>query len=75
MLNALIAADSHDAAYQIAEVYAYRGQGDQAFEWLDRAHRQRDAGLACIKFDPLLAGLRKDPRYTNLLKNLRLPNG
>lgn len=75
MLNALIAADSHDAAYQIAEVYAYRGQADQAFRWLERAHQQRDAGLTCIKFDPLLTGLRKDPRYAALLKNVHLAVG
>ena len=31
-------------AYQIAEVYAYRGEPDKAFEWLDRAYEQRDAG-------------------------------
>lgn len=42
-------------AHQIAEAYAFRGEGDQAFVWLERAYRQRDAGLACcLKTDPLL---------------------
>ena len=33
------------AAYQIAAIYAYRGEKDQAFEWLERARRQGDGGL------------------------------
>ena len=36
-------------AYQIAEIYAWRGQNDEAFDWLDRAFRQRDGGLTYIK--------------------------
>ena len=47
------------AAYQIAEVYAYRGDKDKAFEWLDRARRQRDAGLAGLREDPLLTNLHR----------------
>ncbi len=61
-------------AYQIAEVYAYRGQVDQAFAWLDRAHKQYDGGLVFVKTDPMLQNLRSDPRYSQLLKNLNLPN-
>ena len=37
------------AAYQIAEVYASRGEVDRAFEWLERAYVQRDSGLSQIK--------------------------
>ena len=43
---------SDTAAYQIAEVYAYRGEVDRAFEWLERAYAQRDSGLSQIKGDP-----------------------
>lgn len=32
-------------AYLIAEVYAFRNQPDEAFEWLDRAYAKRDDGL------------------------------
>ena len=32
-------------AYQIAQVYAFRSESDEAFEWLDRAYAQRDSGL------------------------------
>jgi len=51
------------AAYQIAEAHAYRGDANQAFQWLERAYRQRDAGLASMKMDPLLRDLRADPRW------------
>lgn len=43
-----------DAAYQIAQVYAYCGESDKSFEWLERAYRQRDAGLPETKTDSLL---------------------
>ena len=55
------------AAYQIAEVYAYRGDKDKAFEWLERARRQRDPGLAGLRKDPLLPNLRDDPRWNSFL--------
>jgi len=69
----LIAKYDTDADYQIAQVYAYRGESDKSFEWLERAYKQRDAGLADIKTDPLFKNLRHDPRYTEFLKKMRLP--
>src|SRR5882762_4114994 len=59
--------------YQIAEVYAFRNQSDEAFEWLDRAYSQRDSGLILTKVDLLLKSLRHDPRYAALLKKLNFP--
>jgi tetratricopeptide (TPR) repeat protein len=61
------------AAYQIATVYAFRGEVDEAFAWLERAYAQRDGGLAEIKGDPLLRNLEGDPRYTAFLKKMHLP--
>jgi TolB-like protein/DNA-binding winged helix-turn-helix (wHTH) protein len=60
-------------AYQIAEVYAYRGESDKSFEWLDHAYQQRDPGLPEVKSNPLFKDLHHDPRYTELLKMMRLP--
>ena len=62
-----------NAAYQIAQAHAWRGEHDAAFEWLNRAYTQRDGGLAEVKYDPLLRSLRGDPRYTELLKKMNLP--
>src|SRR5438046_146107 len=53
-LAQLTANESETAAYQIAEVYAYRGEKDRAFEWLERARRQRDPGLPSLRKDPIL---------------------
>jgi TolB-like protein/DNA-binding winged helix-turn-helix (wHTH) protein/Flp pilus assembly protein TadD len=72
-LARLIATHQNDAAYQIAEAYAYRGEVDKAFAWLDRAYRQRDPGTPEFKTDPLMTSLRPDPRYAELLQKMRLP--
>jgi TolB-like protein/DNA-binding winged helix-turn-helix (wHTH) protein/Flp pilus assembly protein TadD len=72
-LARLISQNSNDGAYQIAQVYAYRGELDQAFEWLNRAHKQHDSGLLWLKTDLKLKSLHKDPRYAELLKKLNLP--
>jgi TolB-like protein len=72
-LDPVIARFAHAAAYQIADVYAWRGEKDHAFEWLDRAYQQRDGGLAQIKEDLLLASLRDDPRFAAIVRKLQLP--
>ena len=71
-LGGLIAKYDIDAAYQIAQVYAYRGESDKSFEWLERAYKQRDAGMTEMSTDPLLNNLHHDPRYAELLKKMRL---
>jgi tetratricopeptide (TPR) repeat protein len=73
-LRELIAKYHEGDAYQIAEVYAFRNQFDEAFEWLDRAYVQRDDDLIETKVDPLLKNLHRNPRYTALLKKLNFPN-
>ncbi len=66
--------DYHEqAAYQIAEVYAFRGEADRAFEWLGIARSHKDAGLAAIKGDPLLKNLYHDPRFEIFLRKMGLP--
>ena len=55
------------AAYQVAIVYAARGDANHTFEWLERAYQQRDAGMHWMKFDPLLQRFRQDPRFHALL--------
>ena len=60
------------AAYQIADVYAYRGDKDRAFEWLERARRQHDAGLPTLRLDPSLNNLHDDPRWNTFLRTVGL---
>ena len=69
----LIANGRDQLAYQIAEVYAVRGETDKAFEWLQISFDNHDTGTLTLLIDPLLRGLRDDPRYKNLLAKLGLP--
>jgi serine/threonine-protein kinase len=69
----LIAKAREGFAYQIAEVYAVRGEKDKAFEWLQISFDDRDAGALGLLVDPLLRSLHDDPRYKNLLAKLGLP--
>ena len=62
-----------DWPFAIAEVYAYRGELDSAFEWLDRAYSIRDSSLYLIKGDPSLKNLEGDSRYKAFLKRMNLP--
>jgi TolB-like protein/DNA-binding winged helix-turn-helix (wHTH) protein/Flp pilus assembly protein TadD len=72
-LAELIAKHHTFSAYQVAQVYAYRGESDKSFEWLDHAYQQRDPGLPEVKSNPLFKNLHQDPRYSELLKKMRLP--
>jgi serine/threonine-protein kinase len=69
----LIANGRDQLPYQIAEVYAVRGEKDKAFEWLQIAFDDHDTGTLALLVDPLLRGLRDDPRYKSLLTKLGLP--
>jgi len=69
----------HDVArngeLNVALVYAYRGDLDRAFQWLDRAVVSRDLNLGHrLKYDPIFDSLRGDPRYTKLLHSMNLSN-
>lgn len=72
-LQALVTKDANDAAYQIAEVYAYRRDTDQTFAWLDRAWRQHDGGIGLLLYDPLLLRYKDDPRFAAFCRKVGLP--
>jgi TolB-like protein/Flp pilus assembly protein TadD len=72
-LDDAIAKYAKGGAYQIAEVYAWRGEKDKAFEWLERALAQRDGGVAFMQTDPLVASLKGDARYQAFLEKMGLP--
>jgi TolB-like protein/cytochrome c-type biogenesis protein CcmH/NrfG len=74
LVEEMAARFAHSDAYQIAEAYAWCGEPDLAFRWLDRARAQRDGGLQVLKVDPLLRSLRADPRWQRQLEGVNLPN-
>jgi tetratricopeptide (TPR) repeat protein len=57
----------------IAAVYAFRGEPDEAFKWLERAYEQKDSLLYRIKIAPEFDKLHGDPRYKAFLKKMNLP--
>ncbi len=57
----------------IARVYAYRGDRDQAMNWLERAYSAKDEDLYFIKGDPLMRTLERDPRYEAFLRKMKFP--
>ena len=48
---------------EIAQVYAWIGDADSAFEWLNKAIVQNEEGLNQQYYRPLNASLRSDPRW------------
>jgi serine/threonine-protein kinase len=72
-LTDIIANGRDKLAYQIAEVYAVRGEKDKAFEWLQISFDNHDTGTLTLLVDPLLRDLRDDARYKNFLAKLGLP--
>ncbi len=72
-LDALIAGHSDDMSFQIATVYAFRGDADKTFEWLDRAYQQQDPGVMAINDNPFTRELRADPRFIAFRKKVGLP--
>jgi TolB-like protein/DNA-binding winged helix-turn-helix (wHTH) protein/Flp pilus assembly protein TadD len=63
----------NDIPFGIATIYAFRGESDQAFKWLDRAYERKDQFLHRIKFAPEFDKLHDDPRYKAFLKKMNLP--
>jgi adenylate cyclase len=57
--------------FEIAEIYAHRGDRDRAFEWLRRA-REAHTDVRAVRFAPFLDNLRSDPRYPALLTEWKL---
>jgi len=72
-LKDLIDTRASEASFQIAEVYALRGDPDQMFVWLDHAWANRDAGIANLLFDPFILRYRHDPRFAAFCRKVGLP--
>jgi TolB-like protein len=60
-------------AFGIAEVYAFRGQPDEAMHWLERAYTQKDGSLYLVKASLPLKSLEADPRFKAFLRKMNLP--
>ena len=63
--------ESQSTSYFIAEVYAVLGEKELAFAYLDKAFKERNPQLVCVKVDPALDGLRTETsRFGDLLQRM-----
>jgi len=69
-LEELIRKHHRTMAFNIAYVFAERGETDHAFEWLEKAMHNGDLGLGAIAVSPLLQSLHSDSRWEPLLRRL-----
>jgi len=54
--------------FMIAYAYAYRGEADRAFEWLDKAAAYHDLYLVAVAGHPMLRKIHSDPRWLPFLR-------
>lgn len=74
LLKKLIA-DWGDVAWpNIADVYALRGEKDEAFKWLELALENRDSAIQQILNYPSMKNLWGDPRWNKFINKLGLPD-
>jgi len=59
------------APLDFAYTYARLGDEEHALEWLERAYDERDPWLY-LKAEPVLDGLRAEPRFKDLLRHMGL---
>ena len=71
-LDELIAKFATTEPTAIAEVYGWRGDDDQALQWLTRAYDLRDLNLYSLNYRVAYTKLRDDSRYAALLRKMRL---
>jgi adenylate cyclase len=62
-----------DRPMAIAEVYAFRGETDEAFKWLDRALAIKDPQLVFQLHNPAFKKLEDDARYKRLFPKTNSP--
>ncbi len=62
----------HMWAFAIGMTYAWAGDPDTAFEWLDIAYKQKDPYMSQLIFNPWVANLHDDPRWEKELDKMKL---
>ena len=70
ILTELIETYAREAAANIAAIYAYRSEPDDAFSWLNKAVTEKDPALSDIRDDKLFSNLHDDPRWPVFLERI-----
>ncbi|MBI3939784.1 MAG: hypothetical protein HY315_03020, partial [Acidobacteria bacterium] len=67
-----VSRERYVSPYSMATIYAGLNERDEAFQWLERAFRDRAVRLVYLKVDPMWDKLRSDARFDSLLRRLKL---
>jgi eukaryotic-like serine/threonine-protein kinase len=62
------------APLYVGDLYAALGDRQQACDWLERAYEDRNGYLPSLLITPAYDALRDEPRFTTLVRRLRLPS-
>jgi tetratricopeptide (TPR) repeat protein len=73
LLNKLVSTYGNDSWPNIASVYAFRKNKNEAFKWLDLAFENKDGSLLEILNYPEMENLWGDPRWNKFINKLGLP--
>ena len=67
------AKEQYTPSMAFAVVHVGLGENDQALNWLEKAYEERFNRLAYLRLEPVWDALRPDPRFTDLLRRINLP--
>jgi TolB-like protein/DNA-binding winged helix-turn-helix (wHTH) protein/Tfp pilus assembly protein PilF len=63
----------HVSSGAVALVYAMLGKKDKSFSWLEKACAEKSSFMTSLRYWPAFDGMRADPRFASLLRNVGLP--
>jgi Tfp pilus assembly protein PilF len=72
-LNVAVAHREEVPPIAFAHLYAYVGENDLAFEWLEQLYEKRDVNLVLLQVQPMYDPIRSDPRFDDLLRRINYP--
>jgi TolB-like protein/Tfp pilus assembly protein PilF len=67
-------ADKMADGRDVAIAYVGLGEHDRAFEWLEKAYKDKSVFMGFLNLEPLLEPLHHDPRWADLKRRVGIPN-
>jgi serine/threonine-protein kinase len=59
--------------FEIGLIYIGLGQSEEAFQWLNRAYKERSDLVVYLRVDPRLDPVRSDPRFQEMVRRMNFP--
>jgi len=67
------ASEAYPSPYSVGLAKLALGEKDEAFEWFERAYRERDEHLLFVRVDPRLDPWRSDKRFADIIRRMHFP--